>query len=105
VAARLSSSSKRAAGTRRPFGPRDGNLLTSPTSGAYHPGAAEPSGAETPPSVPRNKRQYPERAGCFAPSPAWLSPQFQEPAPAGLGRYNRWPTGLSRAIMWHEHAR
>jgi hypothetical protein len=77
VAARLSSSSKRAASTRRPFGPRDGNLLTSATSGAYQPGAAELSGAETPPSVPQKKRQFPERAGGFAPSPAWLSPQFQ----------------------------
>ena len=35
VAARLSSSSKRAAGTRRRFGPRDGNVLTWPAPGTH----------------------------------------------------------------------
>ena len=39
VAARPSSSSKRAAGTRRRFGPRDGNVLTSPAPGG-HDGAS-----------------------------------------------------------------
>ena len=39
VAARLSSSSKRAAGTRRRLGPRDGNVLTWPAPGT-HDGAS-----------------------------------------------------------------
>jgi hypothetical protein len=100
VAARLSSSSKRAAGTRLPFCPRDGSLLTSPTSRAYHPGAAGLSGAETPPSVPQNKKQYPERTGGFAPSPAWLSPQFQRDLSLCRAAW----TGSARAAHRHRAA-